>query len=83
VQGIWDKKNESLAALDFYVGQPTYIEKGLESEVLQSFLQIHVFKHYDACLVDPEKSNKIALKTYAKAGFSTVKDLQFGFHHDF
>ncbi|MBM3197580.1 MAG: GNAT family N-acetyltransferase [Chlamydiae bacterium] len=75
VQEIWDRKNESLAALDFYIGEPAYIGKGLGSQVLRFFLQTQVFKQYDACLVDPEKNNKIALKTYSKAGFSTVKDL--------
>lgn len=34
-----------------------------------------MFKQYDACFVDPEKKNKIVLKSYAKAGFSTVKEL--------
>lgn len=75
VQSIWNNMDESLAALDFYIGEPTYIGKGLGSQVLQSFLQTHVFKQYDACLVDPKKNNKIALKTYSKARFSTVKDL--------
>ena len=70
-----NRKNESLAALDFYIGEHTYIGKGLGSEVLQSFLQTQVFKQYDACLVDREKNNKIALKTYVKAQFSTFKDL--------
>lgn len=75
VQSIWDSKSETLAALDFYIGDPTYIGKGLGSDVLRIFLQKQVFKQFDACLVDPEKNNKIALKTYAKAGFSTVRDL--------
>lgn len=75
VRSIWDSKNETLAALDFYIGDPKYIEKGLGSQILQTFLQNQVFKQYDACLVDPEKNNKTALKAYTKAGFSTVKDL--------
>ncbi len=75
VQSIWDGKSGTLAALDFYIGDPTYIGKGLGSEVLRIFLQNQVFKQYDASLVDPEKNNKTALKAYAKSGFSTIKDL--------
>lgn len=75
VESVWDDKNGTLAALDFYIGDSTYIGKGLGSEVLRIFLQNQVFKQYNACLVDPEKNNKTALKAYSKSGFSTVQDL--------
>lgn len=75
IRSIWNSESESLAALDFYIGDPAYLGKGLGSKILQFFLQHQVFKQYDACLVDPEKNNKIALKTYANAGFHTIKDL--------
>lgn len=66
---------EELAALDFYIGDPTCVGKGLGAQILRNFLQNHVFKQYEACLVNPEKNNKAALSTYSKAGFTTIRDL--------
>ena len=67
-----------MAALDFYIGEPDCIGMGLGAEILKGFLENHIFPYFDACLVDPEKKNKIAVKTYAKAGFSTVHEWDTG-----
>jgi multimeric flavodoxin WrbA/RimJ/RimL family protein N-acetyltransferase len=75
IENVWQDQDKSLAAIDFYIGEPDCIGVGLGPQVLRSFLNDHVFKHFDACLVDPEKSNKAAIKAYAKAGFSTLQDL--------
>jgi RimJ/RimL family protein N-acetyltransferase len=77
-QDIWDEPRHSLGALDFYIGEPGCIDKGLGSECLKAFLRDHVFQLFDACLVDPKKNNKIAIKTYAKAGFSTLHEWDTG-----
>ena len=42
----------SLAAIDFYIGELEYIGKGLGSEVLKLFINEYVFKKFDACLLD-------------------------------
>lgn len=63
---------ESLGALDFYIGE---VGKGIGAEILKKFLGEHVYRRFTACLVDPLKNNKSAIKAYAKAGFST--------HHEF
>lgn len=73
LQSIWGSRNETVAALDFYIGDPEYVGKA--AVVLRSFLHNQVFKQYDACLIDLEKKNTVAIKAYAKAGFSTLKDL--------
>lgn len=75
VQEVWDREDGSLAALDFYIGEVGFLGRGLGREIVQAFLKAHVFTRYDACMVDPEKNNKIAIKTYLKAEFSVVKDL--------
>ncbi len=72
---IWHDQSQSLAAIDFYIGESDCIGMGLGPQALKVFLNIHVFPHFDACLVDPDKNNKAAIKAYAKAGFSTLKDL--------
>ncbi|MEI8329760.1 MAG: GNAT family N-acetyltransferase [Chlamydiia bacterium] len=75
---VWQNLSQSLAALDFYIGEPDCIGMGLGTEILKAFLENHVFHYFDACLVDPDKSNKGAIKAYAKAGFSTLKELESG-----
>lgn len=75
---VWTETDHSLAALDFYIGDTNSIGKGFGVKSLRAFLETQVFQHFDACLVDPEKKNKIAITTYAKAGFSTVHEWDSG-----
>ncbi|MBX9922900.1 MAG: GNAT family N-acetyltransferase [Rhabdochlamydiaceae bacterium] len=75
VKDIEQEPSQSIAALDFYIGEPDCIGRGLGAEILKGFLESHVFRYFDACLVDPDKNNKVAIKTYAKANFSTLQEL--------
>ncbi len=75
VNDVWKDHKQSLAAIDFYIGEADCIGMGLGAKALQAFLKNQVFNHFDACLVDPDKNNKAAIKSYAKAGFSTFQDL--------
>jgi multimeric flavodoxin WrbA/RimJ/RimL family protein N-acetyltransferase len=77
-KNLWPETDQSLAALDFYIGDPGSIGKGLGVESLKAFLNAHLFQQFDACLVDPDKRNKSAVKTYAKAGFCTVHEWDTG-----
>lgn len=73
-QDIW-REPASLAALDFYIGEPSCLGHGYGAEILRQFLKNRVFQSFDACLVDPEKENKIAIKTYANAGFVSLCEI--------
>ena len=61
---------ESLAAIDFFIGDINYIGKGLGAEILKSF----DYKGYENILVDPDMDNIAAIKTYEKAGFKKVRE---------
>lgn len=76
MKDVEQERSQSLGALDFYIGEPDCIGKGLGAEILKRFLESHLFRHFDACLVDPDKNNKVAIKTYAKANFSTLHELE-------
>jgi multimeric flavodoxin WrbA len=78
LKDVCSEPDRSLGALDFYIGDRGRIGKGLGVEILKTFLKNHVFPHFDACLVDPEKMNKTAIKTYSKAGFSTIHEWDTG-----
>ncbi len=64
----------SLAALDFYIGNPAFLGKGLGVRILIRFLKTYIEPHYSACFVDPESNNTHAIRTYEKAGFDRVKE---------
>ncbi len=51
-----------------------HIENKWEAHHLKTFLSEHVFPTYHACLVHPFKHHKLALSTYAKAGFTTLDE---------
>lgn len=63
----------SLAALDFYIGEPTFIRKGVGTVILEAFLKAHVDSLFSACMVRPERDNIPAIKLYEKLGFKAVK----------
>ena len=58
-----------LAGCDMFIGDERYIDKGLGPKILIKFLNEHVDPYFDACLVDPDRSNLRAVKMYEKAGF--------------
>lgn len=60
---------ESLAAIDFFIGDINYIGKGIGAEALKVF----DYQGYKNILVDPDMDNIAAIKTYEKAGFKRIK----------
>ena len=61
--------------LDFFIGEPEYLRRGLSAIVLRAFLDSVVFsqKDVEACIVDPVQENTIAIRAFEKAGFRFVK----------
>lgn len=62
----------NLAALDFYIGEPSYLKRGLSTPVLKQFLETWVWPRFDACLVDPDNDNILAIQAYRRAGFEII-----------
>lgn len=65
----------SLAAIDLLIGDPVYLRKGLGVTSLRQFIQEIVWKQFNNCFIDADVKNKVAIKTYQKAGFKFVKEL--------
>jgi RimJ/RimL family protein N-acetyltransferase len=70
--------DENAAGLDLFIGEEEYIHKGLGKHIICRFLSDIVFSISDAvsCVLGPEPENKIAIKTYEKAGFKYIKTIQ-------
>ncbi|BBJ31373.1 hypothetical protein RAS_04820 [Rickettsia asiatica] len=63
-----------LAAIDFFLGEPEYLNKGVELLTLRTFLENFIDKQYTHVLVDPDRKNIAAIKTYEKAGFKIIQE---------
>jgi aminoglycoside 6'-N-acetyltransferase len=57
------------AALDFYIGEVDYLSRGYGSGVLKTICAEMIWQEFDACCVDPDIDNYIAIKGYQSAGF--------------
>jgi aminoglycoside 6'-N-acetyltransferase len=68
----------SLAAFDIFIGEESYVGKGIGSMIMQQFLQEKVDPHYEACFVDPDTANTRAIKAYEKVGFKIIKMIDDG-----
>lgn len=63
-----------LAAIDFFLGEPEYLNKGVGLLTLRTFLENFIDKQYTHVLVDPDRKNIAAIKTYEKAGFKIIQE---------
>ena len=66
----------SLAAIDFYIGEESYLNKGLASVILNKFISEFVSSHYDNCLVNPDINNKSAICSCENSGFKQFEILE-------
>jgi aminoglycoside 6'-N-acetyltransferase len=63
---------ESCAAIDWYIGEPEFIGRGIGPKALELFLDKHVFPNFDTVFVDPDTANTSAIRAYEKIGFTTI-----------
>lgn len=63
-----------LAAIDYFLGEPEYLNKGVGLLTLRTFLENFIDKQYTHVLVDPDRKNIAAIKTYKKAGFKIIQE---------
>lgn len=64
---------ENVAGLDFYIGEPTYLHRGLGAKILTQFLTEIVYPHFESCVVDPDTHNLAAIRCYTHAGFRQMR----------
>jgi aminoglycoside 6'-N-acetyltransferase len=69
---------KNCAAIDWYIGEPSFIGKGIGSKAMSLFLDNYVFPKFDYVFVDPETENIGAIRAYEKAGFREIKRVNDG-----
>jgi RimJ/RimL family protein N-acetyltransferase len=61
---------------DVLIGEPELVHRGLGAPMLRRFLDEVVFAadpRFSTCVIDPEEANVVAIRTYAKLGFTFVR----------
>jgi RimJ/RimL family protein N-acetyltransferase len=68
------------ASIDVFIGERSFLGRGLGSLILRKFLKEIVFlkEEITTCIIGPEPKNVRAIKAYEKAGFKYVKTVHVG-----
>src|SRR5690606_6192750 len=59
---------EVVGAIDLFIGNPKFLSKGYGVNLIQQFLKNIAFKKFNKIMVDPESTNKRAIKCYERVG---------------
>ena len=61
--------------MDLFIGEPAWRNRGIGTQIVRKFVDDVVFAMPDVetCVIDPDPTNKRAIRTYEKAGFTHVK----------
>ncbi len=68
----------SCAAIDCYIGELEFINKGIGTQLLITFIKQYILQKFDYVFVDPDTANIVAIKAYQKAGFEIYKKVNNG-----
>ena len=66
---------QKAAGIDLFIGEVSMLNRGLGAELLEAFLQTHVWPRYEFCVVDPELSNVASQRFFHRCGFVTHKTI--------
>ena len=79
----WIRDNPWLAELpadavgvDLSIGDPALLSQGIGSAALRAFIAMLNAEGHETIIIDPDPSNKRAVRAYMKAGFRPLPDLK-------
>ncbi|MDF1757530.1 MAG: GNAT family N-acetyltransferase, partial [Legionellaceae bacterium] len=67
---------KSLAAIDIFIGEESFIGQSIGPAVISKFLEENVFKKFDYVLVDPNDKNKAAIRCFQNVGFKKINEMK-------
>jgi RimJ/RimL family protein N-acetyltransferase len=78
--GEYVRYDDHTSSIDLFIGEISFIGRGLGSLMLRKFLIEIIFSKQgiSTCIIGPEPKNIRAIKAYEKAGFKYVKTVQVG-----
>jgi aminoglycoside 6'-N-acetyltransferase len=63
------------AGLDLFIGNPSFIGKGLGSAIITQFLEDLIWPRFQFCVVDPDERNLASIKLFEKCKFVRHKKI--------
>ncbi|MDN3504742.1 MAG: GNAT family N-acetyltransferase [Rhabdochlamydiaceae bacterium] len=67
------RSEDDAVALDVFIGEENYLEKGLAIEMFNQFIDQH-FSSTHRLFIDPEVANQRAVHVYTKLGFTILNE---------
>ena len=64
----------NLAAFDIFIGEESALKRGIDFQAIAQFLKEHAGS-YAHIFADPDSANLAAIRTYEKAGFASIKQI--------
>ena len=75
VMANYEVTDPNASNCDILIGEIDYVHKGLGTAMVGKFLKEIVFRDpsITSCVIDPKSDNKIAIRSYEKAGFRPLR----------
>lgn len=75
-QKLTDEIIQNAAGIDLFIGEKTFLGKGLGIQVLDAFLKGYIWPHYRYCIADPSIHNESSMRLFQKYGFEEHQQIE-------
>lgn len=74
-QDLSEEIIQRAAGFDLFIGEETYLNQGLGKQIIECFLEGHIWPKYQYCIVDPDIRNEASMRLFQKCGFIEHKQI--------
>lgn len=67
---------QKAAGFDLFIGEEAYLNQGLGKQIIECFLEEHIWPDYQYCIVDPDIRNEASMRLFQKCGFIEHKQIE-------
>lgn len=71
-----DDMTNSAGGIDLFIGEESYLGKGLGVKIMNQFLEEHIWPYYQYCFADPDINNEPSIALFQKCGFKKIKEIK-------
>lgn len=75
-QDLSEEIIQKAAGFDLFIGEETYLNQGLGKQIIERFLEEHIWHDYQYCIVDPDIRNEASVRLFQKCGFIEHKQIE-------
>lgn len=74
-QDLSEEIIKKAAGFDLFIGEESYLNKGLGMQIIECFLEEHIWPKYQYCFVDPDIRNEASMRLFQMCGFIEHKQI--------